>query len=144
MIVSFFYSGVGMQKEKAEEGVTESRNGEIGIPGGASVVLPKQHAGFLIRGVKRNGQKFRPSDWCHRLEAAATVSCGYCSSHGGRAINPYVRVVVDDGIYCLYLKNEMQVVDPALYDFIVRFSYDNQLQMVSIKQGDVYDVAATT
>lgn len=93
---------------------------------------PDLATAVIIRGLTRGGQSFRPSDWCQRLADAATFNCSYCSTMQGRTVNPYVRVVIDDGVYSLRISHPLAEVDPPLYEFMIRFGRDNDLQLISV------------
>jgi len=84
---------------------------------------------IVIRGVTHAGLPFRPSDWCQRLAAAATINCSYCSDIRGRKVNPHVKVVIDDGIHSLLVSRALVDVDPPLYDFMIMFGKSNGLQL---------------
>lgn len=81
---------------------------------------------FIIVGITRSGDKFRPSDWADRL-------CGVLSIFGrdNRTVySPYVRpgctlkgdktVIVDAALYQL---------EPRAYKFLQDFANDNHLQI---------------
>ncbi|MEW6647346.1 MAG: DUF3579 domain-containing protein [Pseudomonadota bacterium] len=86
----------------------------------------------VVTGVGQDGRPFRPSDWCQRLAAAATINCSYCIDMRGRIINPYVKVVIEDGIYSLWIARILNEIDPPLYDFMVMFGRNNGLRLYSI------------
>ena len=87
------------------------------------------NATVIIKGVTLDGRMFRPSDWCQRLAAAATLNCSYCLDVRGRAVNPYVKVIIEDGVYSLWISQALREIDPPLYDFMVLFGRDNGLQL---------------
>ena len=80
----------------------------------------------IIRGVTRDGRKFRPSDWAERLYYAV-ASYGH-----NRAVtfNPLVHLKMSDGVKCLVLDIELQDKDPMLFDFLVGFARDNELVLL--------------
>lgn len=89
-------------------------------------------AAVIIKGIGQDGRPFRPSDWCQRLAAAATLNCSYCTDIRGRIVNPHVKVVIEDGIYSLWIAKALVDIDPPLYDFMVMFGRDNGLQLHSV------------
>lgn len=87
------------------------------------------NAAVTIEGIGQDGRPFRPSDWCQRLAAAATINCSYCTELRGRVINPYVKIVIEDGIYSLRIATILQEIDSPLYDFMLKFARNNGLQI---------------
>lgn len=80
----------------------------------------------VIRGVTRDGKKFRPSDWAERLYYAM-------ANYGpNRTVdfNPLVHLKVSDGVKCLVLDMELQDRNPMLFDFLIGFARDNELVLV--------------
>lgn len=77
----------------------------------------------LIRGVTRDGRKFRPSDWAQRL-ATAVGTPG-----PGRRIrwHPKVSMVTIDGLNCVAVDKSLEQEDPMLYEFLLNFARFNNL-----------------
>lgn len=84
---------------------------------------------LLLYGITIHGRPFRPSDWAQRLAAAATVNCTYCGGVSRIRFNPFVKVLLREGIPCLWVSALLAEQDPPLYDFIVRFGRDNELRI---------------
>jgi hypothetical protein len=79
----------------------------------------------IIRGLTRDGGKFRPSDWAERL-------CGAVASYGpGRRIifHPNVRMASIDGVKCVVIDAELEQKDEMLFEFLLDFAEDNKLQI---------------
>lgn len=114
----------------AREGCVPSR--VEGGSAGEKCGLPDSSAVVVIKGVNGHGRIFRPSDWCWRLAAAATYNCSYCTETRGRVVNPHVKVVIEDGVYSLRVSGALAEIDPPLYDFIIMFGRDNDLQMYTV------------
>ncbi len=79
----------------------------------------------IIRGLTVDGGKFRPSDWAERL-------CGAVASYGpGRRIifHPSVRLATLDGVKCVVVDASLEEKDEMLFDFLMDFAKDNQLQI---------------
>lgn len=79
---------------------------------------------LIIKGKTLDGNKFRPSDWAERL-------CGAVASYGpGRRIifHPKVRLASIEGIKCVVVDTTLRQQDEMLYDFLIDFARDNQLQ----------------
>lgn len=80
---------------------------------------------MIIKGTTLNGGKFRPSDWAERL-------CGAVASYGpGRRIifHPRVRLASIDGTKCVVIDTQLEEEDGMLFDFLLSFANDNQLQV---------------
>jgi hypothetical protein len=78
----------------------------------------------IIRGLTRDGGKFRPSDWAERL-------CGAVASYGpGRRIifHPHVSLASIDGIKCVVVDAVLEQQDEMLFNFLMEFADDNKLQ----------------
>ncbi|MBL1142042.1 MAG: DUF3579 domain-containing protein [Proteobacteria bacterium] len=80
---------------------------------------------ILIRGITKEGNKFRPSDWAERLYYAL-------ATHGptGRLIfNPLVNIKQGEKHKCFVVKPELKERDPMTYDFLVDFATGNNLEI---------------
>lgn len=86
----------------------------------------------LIKGVTVDGRKFRPSDWAQRLAAGATVNCDYCGITAHTRFNPYVKVVISEGVPCMWVSAALAEIDPPLRDFLLRFGEQNELVMANV------------
>lgn len=80
---------------------------------------------IIIRGVTRDGKRFRPSDWAERLyHATATYGADR------RAIfPPFIRLVIKDEMKCIEVDCRMEEQNPMLLDFLIGFGRDNHLVM---------------
>jgi hypothetical protein len=79
---------------------------------------------WVIRSVREDGQRFRPSDWIERISASMAQfgpdrRLRYASS-------VYPRVI--DGEKCLVVTGTLAEQRPALYEHILEFARSNQLQ----------------
>jgi hypothetical protein len=80
---------------------------------------------IIIEGIKEDGNKFRPSDWCERL-ATTLASFGndqrlsYCKSAQPCRIN---------GINCLVVEKNLETISPESYAFLLAFADENQLKI---------------
>ena len=80
---------------------------------------------IIIEGIKEDGNKFRPSDWCERL-ATTLASFGedqrlqYCKSAHPCIIN---------GINCLIVDKELELKSPESYEFLLAFASENKLKI---------------
>jgi hypothetical protein len=79
---------------------------------------------FVILGLTRDGQPFRPSDWAERL-------CGVMSAFGGdhrMQYSPYVHPVTSNGVRCVVVDVRLEEVEPMAYRFLLGFAKDNELR----------------
>lgn len=80
---------------------------------------------IIIEGIKEDGNKFRPSDWCERL-ATTLASFGedqrlqYCKSAHPCIIN---------GINCLIIDKDLATKSPESYEFLIAFAQENKLKV---------------
>lgn len=80
---------------------------------------------ILIKGLTKDGKKFRPSDWAERLTGAvATVG------RGRRIVfHPNVRMITMEGVSCVEIDAELESSDPMLFGFLMKFGEGNNLQI---------------
>jgi hypothetical protein len=80
---------------------------------------------LVIKGMTRDGQQFRPSDWSDRL-------CGVMSAFGADEqlrYSPLVQPALRDGIRCVIVKHELAALEPRLFKFFLSFAVENELQI---------------
>ena len=79
---------------------------------------------IIIQGVTEDGQKFRPSDWAERMS-------GQLSTMKKRRIqySPLLQPSVQDGHKCVVLDPKLKDSNPELYDSILEFAKNNNLQI---------------
>jgi Protein of unknown function (DUF3579) len=80
---------------------------------------------LVIKGLTRDGQQFRPSDWSDRL-------CGVMSAFGADEqlrYSPMVQPALRDGVRCVIVKKELAALEPRLFKFFLSFAVDNDLQI---------------
>lgn len=80
---------------------------------------------IIIKGVTRDGRRFRPSDWAQRLTTAVA------SAGPGRRIHfhPKVSMATIDGVNCVVVDASLEEEDPPLFRFLIGFGESNALQM---------------
>lgn len=89
---------------------------------------------IIIKGVTRDGRKFRPSDWAQRLTSA--VASYYPSrGHQRRSFHPNVRMATIDGVNCVLVDAELEQNDPMLFEFLMKFGEGNNLEVVRQNEG---------
>ncbi len=86
---------------------------------------PSESLEFVIVGLTRAGDPFRPSDWAERL-AGVMAQFGGASPAG---FSPYCYPVVSDGVKCVVVDARIREIEPLAYHFLVNFAADNELQM---------------
>jgi hypothetical protein len=80
---------------------------------------------LVIKGITREGQQFRPSDWSDRL-------CGVMSAFGADEqlrYSPLVQPALRGGMRCVIVKKELAALEPRLFKFFLSFAVDNDLQI---------------
>lgn len=91
---------------------------------------PDAAAEFVILGITRDGQPFRPSDWAERL-------CGVMSAFGGdhrMLYSPFVHPITANGVRCVVVDSRLESIEPMAYRFLLNFAKDNELR---VRQGRV-------
>lgn len=85
---------------------------------------------IVIRGQTSDGKTFRPSDWADRL--AGLVSqvghdnrLNYC---------PCVQPVTRAGVRCVVINRSLEHEDSRVYQFLMGFARDNDLQVTGGRQ----------
>lgn len=84
----------------------------------------------IIKGLTKDGGKFRPSDWAERL-------CGAVASYGpGRRIifHPQVKLASLEATKCVVIDAQLEEDDPMLFEFLLEFADDNQLQVEKVAE----------
>jgi hypothetical protein len=80
---------------------------------------------LVIVGATAAGRPFRPSDWAERL-------CGMMSVFGEDrhlSYSPFLKPVMSNGVRCVVVKRELELIDPAAYAFLLGFARDNELSL---------------
>ena len=78
---------------------------------------------FIIRGVTRSGQRFRPSDWAERLAGAFSV----VGPDNRTSYSPYVQPSTIEGTKCVTIDKRLKTADPLAYRFLQEFARSNDL-----------------
>lgn len=79
---------------------------------------------IVIKGVTSKGRKFRPSDWAERLVGAFAAYGRDRRIH----FHPHVSMGRWEDHTCVVVDRRLEQEDPMIYDFILRFARDNDLQ----------------
>jgi hypothetical protein len=79
---------------------------------------------IIIQGVTNEGETFRPSDWAERMS-------GQLSTMKKRRIrySPLLQPTVLDGHKCVVLDPKLKASNPTLYNSILEFAKNNNLQI---------------
>jgi hypothetical protein len=78
----------------------------------------------IIWGITTTGRSFRPSDWAERL-AGLTSAFGHDQK---LSYSPFVRPVSIQGVKAVIVGQTLQALEPRLYQFLLHFARDNELQ----------------
>lgn len=81
---------------------------------------------LVIRGLTKDGRKFRPSDWAERLCGVFAAVSPDNRTHYSANIFPVTR----EGMYCVVVNRRLEQVDPMAFRFLMDFARDNDLQVV--------------
>jgi len=82
---------------------------------------------LVIEGVRKDGSRFRPSDWSERIAATLARFGRDHRLHYANAVHPCVI----DGTKCLVVERDLHVEDPAAFEFIMNFARTNDLRIVT-------------
>jgi hypothetical protein len=84
----------------------------------------KPQAKIIIEGITYKGEKFRPADWAERM-------CDSLSTFRGCRViySPFLQPALHRGNKCVILDPALAETHPALYEYILSFAKDNNLQM---------------
>lgn len=83
--------------------------------------------GRLIRGVTRAHKTFRPNDWPERLAGVIALFVGERRPGYPCALSRLAMPVVDGGVKCLSVSDELCDVCADAFDFAMQFAADNDL-----------------
>ena len=80
---------------------------------------------IFIRGVTREGAKFRPSDWAERLYYALATY----GPNRRLIFNPMVNLKQGDKFKYVVVDPLLEEVEPMTFDFLVDFAKSNNLEI---------------
>ncbi len=96
----------------------------------------------ILKGITRQGRKFRPSDWAQRLTTAvASFEPGKRSRRAG--FHPRVQMATIDGVNCVVIDEELKSEDPMLFEFLMNFGNGNNLEIVETSDQNIVAETAT-
>lgn len=90
---------------------------------------------LLIKGIRRDGSTFRPSDWAERVCGVAALlhSDAVAPSRPHYAARPYfehsphARPAIICGVLCVIVDLCLRDLEPHAWDFVTGFARDNNL-----------------
>jgi Protein of unknown function (DUF3579) len=88
---------------------------------------------ILLRGVTKDGNKFRPSDWAERLYYALATY----SPTGRLVFNPLVNIKQGEKYKCFVIKPALKEKDRMTYDFLVDFARSNELEVTDQENNPI-------
>jgi len=83
--------------------------------------------GYLIRGVTQRQKVFRPGDWADRLKGVIKLFVGERRPGLHVASTRLAMPVVSAGIKCLFVSEELRLICPDAFEFVMGFAKDNEL-----------------
>ncbi|SCZ61173.1 DUF3579 domain-containing protein [Thiohalomonas denitrificans] len=87
--------------------------------------MSEQTGKIIIKGVTRDGRKFRPSDWAQRL----TTAVARPGPKGRVRFHPKVAMTTKDGVNCVVIDRSLEEEDPMLFEFLTNFADFNNLDV---------------
>jgi len=97
----------------------------------------QKHMKYLIQGLTKEGQVFRPSDWTERLctaMASYRVNKRLCIveeyNHKMQGYSECVMPVVVSGVKSVVLDTKLKDIELMAFDFVMAFAKDNNLTVV--------------
>lgn len=85
---------------------------------------------IIIRGITKDGKRFRPSDWAQRLATAV----GSIGPSRRVSFHPKVSMALIDGTSCIVVDPSLEDEEPQLYDFLIKFGEHNNLQIDRVER----------
>ena len=82
---------------------------------------------IVICGETTTGNKFRPSDWCERLQGALRVLGDEADD-----VAECVQVVNYQGQKCILVQTQLEAIREEVYRFFMNFAADNKLKKVNL------------
>jgi len=86
---------------------------------------------IVLRGVTRDGRKFRPSDWAERLYYAVASYGPYRRI----TFNPMVTLRIEGSTKCIAINPKLREIDSLTFDFLVGFARSNDLETIGLLEG---------
>ncbi|HTJ54613.1 MAG TPA: DUF3579 domain-containing protein [Nitrosospira sp.] len=98
---------------------------------------------LLIKGIRRDGSTFRPSDWAERLCGVAALlhSDAVAPSRAHPAArpcfehSPHARPAIICGALCVIVDLCLRDLEPRAWDFVTGFARDNDLITLEVQSS---------
>ena len=86
----------------------------------------------VIKGITRDGRRFRPSDWAERLAGVmAQFRPGGAGRQGAHiSYSPWCVPTALDGVSCVVVHRALRDHEPMAWDFVMGFAKDNDLELI--------------
>ena len=88
--------------------------------------VPEGPTKIIIKGVTREGRRFRPSDWAQRLTTAVATT----GPDRRIRFHPRVHMATVEGVNSVVVETELEGEDPMLFEFLLGFARDNNLEII--------------
>lgn len=86
--------------------------------------MKEKESKIIIKGVTRQGEQFRPSDWAERMSGQLSTFHKHHIKY-----SPLLQPSMQDGQKCVLLDPKLKVSNPKLYQSILDFAKNNQLEI---------------
>ncbi len=80
-------------------------------------------AEFVIQGITKGGEVFRPSNWGERLSDMLSTT----DKNGRSVYSSYLRPMIIQGVPSVVVRFSLEVVDPEAFELVRQFVVANQL-----------------
>lgn len=90
--------------------------------------MPNSVRQFIVYGITKNDQRFRPSDWAERLAGVMSPFRPAGSEGGPLTYSPYVQPTVVDGVRCVVVDHRLRALQPLAWNFVIEFAASNNLK----------------
>ena len=94
-------------------------------------------AEFVIQGVTKDGQVFRPGNWADRLSDMLSTP----GKDGRIVYSSYLRPMLIQGVNCVVVRFSLEKADKHAFDLVKQFVVANHL---TVRAGRNRDVAGAT
>ena len=80
-------------------------------------------AEFVIQGVTKDGEVFRPTNWADRLGDMLSTT----DKDGRIVFSSYLRPMVIQGVHCVVVRFSLEKADQHAFDLVKQFTVANHL-----------------
>ena len=82
---------------------------------------------IVIRSIKNDGSRFRPSDWIDRI--SSTLATFHHLSEHKHSISVKARPCIIDGEKCFVVNSQLEQLNPNAYNYVMQFAFSNNLNV---------------